>query len=229
MLLTASAARADLPHETFYLTREEISDEALRGVIGIAFLKSLVGPEAQLTGDLSLHAPNGDGFTPDGTIPMTDLRAISGWDWDLQAVRKFPVVDQRGDYLHVVIDVQKNERAWVSQVGAPDQGYSVEFVPLDSKEWAWSGIELYFLAPQAQSRMYGAPRLEARSHPLSPSHPPRRQGAVVKDLRIIRTHGNFVQVGELIDLDQPLAPVGWVPLTDEHGLLLIWPVYAPMC
>jgi hypothetical protein len=38
-----------------------------------------------------------------------------------------------------------------------------------------------------------------------------------------------VQVGELIDLDQELAPVGWVPLYDEEGVLLIWPVYAPMC
>jgi len=38
-----------------------------------------------------------------------------------------------------------------------------------------------------------------------------------------------VQVGELIDLGEELAPVGWVPLTDENGVLLIWPVYAPMC
>jgi hypothetical protein len=229
MLLTASAARADLPEETFYQTREEISDEALRDVIGIVFLKSIEAPESQLTGDLSLYAPEGDGFRSDGTIPVTELRAVSGWDWDLQSVRKFPVVEQRGDYLHVVIDVQKNERAWLRQLEELEKGYLVEFLSFDSQQWSGDGIELYFLAPQAQTRLYGAPRLEARSHPLSPARPPRRQGALVHDVRIMGMHGNFVQLGEWTDIEDPLAPVGWVPLTDENGLLIIWPVYAPGC
>jgi hypothetical protein len=47
--------------------------------------------------------------------------------------------------------------------------------------------------------------------------------------RILKVQGNFVQVGEMTDLDQDLAPVGWVPLSDDTGVLLIWPVFAPMC
>jgi hypothetical protein len=229
VLLAASSARADMPNETFYLTREEISDDSLRGVIGIFFLKSQVGPEERLTGHLPLQALEAEGFRPDGTIAVEELRPVSGWDWDLQSVRKFPVVEQRDGHLLVVIDVQKNERAWVSPAQASEHGFLVEYLPLDAPEWAWSGIELYFLAPQAETRLYGAPRLEARSHLLSPLRPPRRQGAVVNDLRIMGANGNFLRVGELLSLDEPLAPVGWVPLTDETGKLLVWPVVAPMC
>lgn len=228
-LLTASSARADLPSETFYLSREEISDESLRNVIGIAMISAMGGPDEKPTGDLPLFTLKGERFEPDGKIAMKELVAVSGWDWDLQSLRRLPVLEQRDEYLHVVIDVRTNERAWVHRSPDPQQAVSVEFLPLDSKEWAWSGVELSFLAPDGETRLYGAPRAAARSHPLSPLKPARRQGKEVGDLRIMGTHGNFMQLGELITLDEPLAPVGWVPLTDENGLLLVWPVFAPMC
>jgi hypothetical protein len=228
VLLTALPARADLPTETIYLSRAEISDESLRHVIGVAFISSMTGPEEQPSGELPSFRPEGDAFEPDGPLILKDLRPLSGWDYDLQSLRKFPVVDRRGHYLLVVIDVRTNERAWISEIQEADEGPDVEFLAFDSKQWEWSGIELYHLAPQGQSRLYAAPRLEARSHPLSPDYPPRRNGEFV-DARIIKTRGNFLQLGAMIDLDQPLEPLGWLPISDENGLLLIWPMFAPMC
>jgi len=240
LLLTASSARADLPHEAMYLTRAEIPDESLRGVIGIAFVSVYTGPESLLAGQeapqargfegqLPLFVPSGDGFSPDGTLFLETMRPISGWDYDYTALRKFPAVEQRGEYVRVVIDAQTNERAWLHLSPSNGKEPGVEFMAFSSPDWSWSGIELYDLTPRAETRLYNAPRTEARWHPLSPSRPPRRQGEVVHDLRIIKTHGNFVQVGEMTELYQDLAPVGWVPLSDEEGVLLIWPVYAPMC
>ncbi len=239
LLLTASSARADLPHEEMYLTRAEIPDESLRGVIGIAFVSVFTGPEQLIhgqpvpvrnfEGQLPVFVPSDDGFAPDGTLPLHALRPISGWDYDFESLRKFPAVEQRGDYVLVVIDAATNERAWLRVSQGDGKEPRVAFTSFASPEWSWSGIELYDLAPRAETRLYGAPRTEARWHPVSPSRPPRRQGERVGDLRIIKTHGNFVQVGELLGLDEELAPVGWVPLTNEYGVLLIWPVYAPMC
>ena len=239
LLITASPARADLPHESQYLTRVEIPDESLRGVIGIAFIAVFTGPEQLVhgqpvsvrgfEGQLPVFVPSGDGFVPDGTLSLHALRPISGWDYSSESMRKFPTVEQRGEYIHVVIDAPTNERAWLRVSQGDGKEPRVAFTSFASPEWSWSGIELYDLTPRAETRLYGAPRLEARSHPLSPSRPPRRQGTVVSDLRIIKMHGNFVQVGELLDLEQEPAPVGWVPMTDEYGVLLIWPVYAPMC
>jgi hypothetical protein len=240
LLLTASSARADLPNESLYLSRSEIPDESLRGVIGIAFISVYTGPDQVLDGqvpmpvrgfdgELSVFVPSGDGFTIDGTISLNTLRPISGWDYDFMALRKFPVIEQRGSYVHVVIDAQTNERAWLQMHKEHGTEPEVNFTAFTSRDWSWSGIELYDLTPGGETRLYGAPRSEARWHPLSRSRPARREGEVVGDLRIMKVHENFVQVGELIDLGEELAPVGWVPLTDENGVLLIWPVYAPMC
>jgi hypothetical protein len=228
VLLTALPARADLPTETIYLSRAEISDEALRGVIGVVFISAMTGPDEQPLGEVPSFRPEGDAFEPDGPLALKDLRALSGWDYDLQSLRKFPVVGRRGHYLHVVIDVHTNERAWISEIQEDEAGPDVEFLSFDSNKWEWSGIELYHLAPKGQSRLYLAPRLEARSHPLSPDYPPRRNGEFA-DARIIKVRGNFLQLGAMFDMDQPLEPLGWVPISDENGLLLIWPVYAPMC
>ncbi|MCY1083609.1 hypothetical protein [Archangium lansingense] len=240
LLLTASPARADLPHESMYLTRSEIPDESLRGVIGIGFVSVFTGLEQVLDGqeplpirgfdgEIPVFVPGEDGFTPDGTRSLSAARPISGWDYDFTALRKFPAVEQRGDYVHVVINARTNERAWLRLNKDNGKKPQVGFTTFASREWAWSGIDVHHLAPKSETRLYGAPRPEARWHSLSPSRPARREGAVVGDLRIIKTHGNFMQVGELINLDEELAPVGWVPINDENGVLLIWPVYAPMC
>lgn len=240
LLLTATSARADLPNESLYLSRSEIPDESLRGVIGIAFISVYTGPDPMLEGqepgpvrgfdgELSVFVPSGDGFIVDGKISLNTMRPISGWDYDYTALRKFPVIEQRGNYVHVVIDAQTNERAWLQMQNEHGPETQVNFTAFASRDWSWSGIELYDLAPGGETRLYGAPRSEARWHPLSRARPARREGEVVGDLRIMKVHGNFVQVGELINLDEELAPVGWVPLTDENGVLLIWPVYAPMC
>lgn len=228
LLLAALPARADLPHEAIYLPREEISDEALRHVIGIAFITTMTGPDEKPSGELMSYRPEGDAFEPDGKLVIQELRAISGWEYDLQSMRKLPVVERRGHYLHVVIDAHTNERAWISEIQESESGPDVEFLAFDSKQWAWSGVDLYSLAPQGQTRLFLAPRLDARSYQLSPVYPPRRNGERV-DARIMQIRGNFLQLGDMVDLDQPLQPLGWVPLTDENGLLLLWPVFAPMC
>jgi hypothetical protein len=229
VLLAASPARADLPSETIYLSRAEISDESLRGVIGIAFISSMTGPDQQLSGEIPHFQPDGEDFEQEGTLPLKDLRAISGWDYDLQSLRKFPVVERRGHYLHVVVDVRTNERAWISDIQEAETGPEVEYLGFDSKQWEYQGIELYHFAPKAQTRLYTAPRADARFHPLSPDYPPRRKGEYAQDVRIIKTKGNFIQIGDTLSLDQPLEPLGWLPISDENGLLLIWPMYAPMC
>lgn len=228
VLLAALPARADLPHEGLYLPREEISDEALRHVIGIAFITSMTGEDEQPSGELISYRPEGDAFEPDSKLIIQELRAISGWEYDLQSLRKFPVVERRGHYLHVVIDAHTNERAWISEVQETESGPDVEFLAFDSKQWEWSGVNLYSLAPHGETRLLLAPRSDARAYRLSPLYPLRRDGERV-DARIRQIRGNFLQLGAWVDMDQPLLPLGWVPLTDENGLLLVWPVYAPMC
>ena len=228
VLLTALPVRADLPSETIYLSRAEISDEALRHVIGIASISARTGPKEQPTGEVPSFQPEGEAFKPGSKLLLKALGPLSGWDYDLQSLRKFPVVERRGHYLLVVVDVRTNERAWIREGQEANEGPNVEFRPFDSTKWKWRGVDLYHLAPRGQSRIYLAPRLDARSHPLSKDYPPRRNGELV-DARIVQMQGNFLQLGALIDLDQPLAPLGWLPISDENGLLLIWPVYAPMC
>ena len=228
ILLTALPASADLPSEAIYWSRAEISDEALRNVIGIASISAMTGPKEEPRGEVPSFRPAGEAFEPDSKLLLRELGPLSGWDYDLQSLRKFPVVERRGHYLHVVVDVRTNERAWIREGQEASEGPSVEFLSFDSKKWRWSGVELYRLAPRGQSRLYLAPRLDARSHPLSQDYPPRRNGELV-DARILQMRGNFLQIGAMIDLDQPLAPLGWLPISDENGLLIIWPVYAPMC
>ncbi|REG23682.1 hypothetical protein ATI61_116154 [Archangium gephyra] len=228
VLLTALPARADLPHEVIFVSRAEISDEALRNVIGIASISAMTGPDQQPTGEVPSFRPEGEAFASDSKLILKELGPLSGWDYDRQSLMKFPVVEQRGQYLHVVVDVRTNKRAWLREGEEADKGPSVGFFSFDSQKWRWSGVELYHLAPRGQSRLYLAPRLDARSHPVSRDYPLRRNGELV-DARILQRQGNFLQIGAMIDLDKPLEPLGWLPISDENGLLLIWPVYAPMC
>ncbi|MCP3138648.1 hypothetical protein [Pyxidicoccus xibeiensis] len=229
VLLTASAARADLPSERLYLSRVDVAEDALRNVIGVAFVHTAFDEERRPSGTLPRYLPSGDAFELAGTLAVKDLQALSGWDYDT-ALRKFPVVEQRGSYIHVVIDVRKNTRAWLRELprDSTREGPSLQFLPFDSKGWQWTGVEYLDLAPGGQARLYLAAREDARSHPLSVAQPPRLEGEAV-ELRIIRTKGNFMQVGAMVDLDQPLVPMGWLRMTDEEGLLLVWPIFASMC
>ncbi|WP_224240851.1 hypothetical protein [Hyalangium gracile] len=227
LLLTALPARADLPIETIYLSRAEISDESLRGVIGIAVIQSMRGEDQQPGGELPRFLPDGESFKQDGAVVLKELVAISGSDYDV-SVRKLPVVERRGHYVHVVINARTNERAWLSEIQEDGEGPELHFLSFDSKEWEWSGVELYHFAPKGESRLYLAPKSDARSYRLSPDYPPRINGEYA-DQRIIKARGNFLQLGAWVSMDEPLAPLGWVPISDENGLLLIWPVYAPMC
>ncbi|WP_415835161.1 hypothetical protein [Corallococcus soli] len=49
------------------------------------------------------------------------------------------------------------------------------------------------------------------------------------DARILQIRGNFLQPRNMVDLDQPLVPLGCVPLSDGNGLRFLWPVFALMC
>ena len=203
MLLAALPARADLPHEAIYLPRAAIPDEALRHVIGIAFITTMTGPDEKPSGELMSYRPEGDAFEPDGKLVIQELRAMSsGWEYDLQSLRKLPVVERRGHDLHVVIDAHTNERAWISEIQESESGPDIEFLAFTRSSGSGAGSTSTPVAPAGQTRLYLAPRPDARSYQLSPVT--LRAGTASAWTRAsAQIRATLLQLGDMVDLDQP--------------------------
>jgi hypothetical protein len=217
-VLAPGLARADGAPEEFYQPRTDIRDDALRNVIGVATVG--MGPEPR--GELPVYQPDAEGeFELVGSLKLDETRAVSGWDGEVDSVRRFPVLEKRGEFLLAVTDVCSNERVWIRE---HEWRGPEDFVIYNELETAFvgSGVDVISISRAEEAALYRAPSPDAREGSTGMEPP-------LDALRVMRVQGDFAQVGLFRGLEEDPEPVGWVRIRDDHGLLMAWPVMTDDC
>jgi hypothetical protein len=220
-LLGAIPASAD-PVEELYLSREELPDGVLRGLLGVATVQVFAGTPWVLP----RFEPGASGFVATGEVVLVQTQAVSGWTYADEALRRYPVVDRKGAFLQVILDARTGERAWLQEQPELGPRPTVSFHALDAEGLEGSGIDLHsLLAPDEGVTFYEAP---------SPGAPRVRgipEGVVNMPglLRWLRREGDFVLIGADRGLTEEVQALGWVRLKDTQGTLRLWPMWPSGC
>jgi hypothetical protein len=222
LLLGASSARADSTAQQHFVTREEVPDFVLQGLIGIATVRT--GPG---TPELPRFEPSESTFRPAGTLKLTETVALSGWSYGGEESRDFPVIARRGDFLQIISNARTGETTWLQVQGSSTPlGTSVSFNSLyPEKDPEGMEIDLLFLLPPGE-------RLVFRSAPTPAAREVKVPGQVLGSafaFKVLDRQGDFLRVGIEESPEEPVRPLGWVRMKDPKGTLRVWPALLPGC
>lgn len=222
LLLGALPARAeevaDVP-----VPRQEIPDAALRGVIGVATIQ--VQPEHPA---LRRFEPTRSGdFRPAGVISLEKTSPISGWVVGEESLSRYPVVEQRGSFLRVIIDYTTQEKVWIELPTENPPTMDTSFQSFDDPStFEGTGIDIRSMLREGERPVL----LSEPSASAPRAHVSKESLSDPAWLRLLQRKGDFVQIGLLLDLEtSETRPLGWIRLTDKQGTLRIWPTLPECC
>ncbi len=237
LLLVSAPTFADGPAEHFHVTPSEIPPSVLRDTVGVLTLFTCPhGTDVSQCslGDQSLtllDAPSKRSarFVPQllrSTVPISS----NGYDREAftQAVLewRFPVVAVHSSFVCIVYDVPRNLRAWLSLPHAisGDRGFFTSFERLlASRADQRFFLDPLFLRGGAPAQLYSS---------ASREHPTKLISERDELLIPVAYRNGFVLVRSAWATDSDSASpsvLGWLPVRDEEGRLLLWLVNSVTC
>jgi len=237
LLLLAAPAFADGPSEHFHVAPSGIPTAVLLDTIGVLTLFPCAESTdiSQCTlGDRSLLAFDTPDPRSSNPVPhlLRDTVPVSsnGYDGDdpTHAVLewRFPVVAVRSSFVRIVYDVPNDRRAWVSlpRTISGGRGFFTSFDRVVESR----SRERFFLVPfllrdDAPVRLYSSP---------SRDHPAGQISGREEILVPVAFRNGFVLVRSAWARDSDAASpsvLGWLPVRDEQGRLLLWLVNSVTC
>jgi hypothetical protein len=222
LLIGALPARADNVADV-PVPRQEIPDAVLRGVIGVATIQ--VEPDHPA---LRRFEPTGSGdFQPAGVLALETTAPISGWMYGEESLSRYPVVEQRGRFLRVIIDYTNQQKAWIEWPTENPPRMDISFQSFeDPSTFEATGIDIRSLLREDEQPVFlSEPRVSAPR-----ARVPKSSLSDFGWLRLLRREGDFVEIGLLEDPGtEETRPLGWIRLTDKQGTLRIWPTIPECC
>ncbi|HQN10233.1 MAG TPA: hypothetical protein PLL76_23410 [Thermoanaerobaculia bacterium] len=236
-LFVTVPAFADGPAEHYHVTPSEIPTAVLRDTVGALTLftcphgtdVSQCNPGDQ--GLTLLAAPNRRSARPvaqrlRSTVPISSngydhevfTRAVLEW--------RFPVVAVRASFVCIVYDVPRDLRAWLylPHAIAGERGFFTSFDRLlASRTKQRFFLDPLFLRGGAPAQLYSS---ASREHPTSLIS---EQDEI---LIPVAYRNGFVLVRSATARDSDSASpsvLGWLPVRDERGRLLLWLVNSVTC
>jgi len=230
-------AFADGPAEHFHVTPSEIPNSVLRDTVGVLTLFTCphgVDVSQCNLGDQGLtllDAPTHRSARPvaqplRSTVPISS----NGYDHKVFTLAvlewRFPVVAVRASFVSIVYDVPRDLRAWLYLPHAisGNRGFFTSFDRLlASRTKQRFFLEPLFLRGGAPAQLYSS---ASRDHPTSLL-------SEEDDILIPVAYRNgFVLVRSATARDSDSASpsvLGWLPVRDEEGRLLLWLVNSVTC
>ncbi len=170
------------------------------------------------------------GFKPAGFLPAGALHPLTENRCD-GVLRHFPVTRQRDGFLEIVYDVRKDLRAWV-RMTRPDTMFSgstpsVNFTPFNgdqpiTHDWREAVlVDLNCLRRDPFVRLYKAPDVRAPWRLLDRNFRLPLSGEEGVELIVGQRNGFGLLALDSCDGKERVL-MGWVPLRDAEGRLLVW-------
>jgi hypothetical protein len=126
---------ADAPYKQFFFTIGEIPADSLRNIIGILSI-DFSDPDYYHSERSSSPATIQMFDKPGGKqlqlLTVENAHTISGMDWNGGITRRFSVIATTGEYVQVIFDVRRNERAWLRMKQIPLEKRSEKNSHLDT-------------------------------------------------------------------------------------------------
>jgi len=236
-LFVTAPTFANGPAEHFHVKPSEIPTSVLRDTVGVLTLFTCLGNTdvSQCTlGDQALQlldAPSSRSARPlaqplRSTVPISsnghdhEAFTLAVFEW------RFPVVAVQSSFVRIVYDVPRNLRAWVSLPHAisGNRGFFTSFKRLlASRAKQRFFLDPLFLRGGAPAQLYAS---------ASREHPTRLISEQVEILIPVAYRDGFVLVRSATARDSDSASpsvLGWLPIRDEKGLLLLWLVNSVTC
>ncbi len=237
LLLLAVPALADGPSEFFHVAHSAIPTPVLLETVGVLTLFPCV-ESTEISrcalGDQSLILLDAPGRRSSPPVPrlLRDTVPLSSNGYDRDALTRavlewrFPVVAVRSSFVRIVYDVPNDRRAWVSLPRAISggRGFFTSFDRLVESRAEERFFLVPFLLPEGvPARLYSSP---SRAHPAGQISD--RDEILVP----VAFRNGFVLVRSAWarGSDSPAPSVlGWLPIRDEQGRLLLWLVNSVTC
>ena len=261
--LLSTGTWADVPSEEFLVTRADLHPELLSRTVAVfsvgmpadeAVWRQWVekgDPEQPRNAELELrHIParhlTADGFSGIMPIPFEKTHPLSQSRFIFRWARRYPVIDQRGSFIELVIDPRSMKTVWVDHDAWADDlktapTYMVDFHLLSlKKDQAWTGDDqshITLLDLEAQGlRLYRRPSRDSESVPVDTStlvswlDEPESLGNLDGAYVLSEIRGDLARL-TLVDACsvEEDRHLGWVPIFDESGNLAIWPTTGLIC
>jgi len=136
----------------------------------------------------------------------------------------FPVYAVEEGWAEVALDVTTGERAWLSLQGTGALKFRLSMVVGDTDSWGAETADLVSLLREPFLRAYAAPSFRSPWVVLNCQwSPPGSQGLGWLRIRRIRNGFGLVEGRSCWAEDETSVLLGWIPLRDLEGYLLVWP------
>ncbi|MFQ5906349.1 MAG: hypothetical protein ACE5JA_07230 [bacterium] len=221
---------ADAPYEKYHVTYEEVSKDALKGIIGVLTISS----RSKGNKELRTYSKADKEFTYEKNLQIrTETTPVSNFGyhpsidkWHIESYR-YPIVALSGEYLRIVYEPRKNLRAWicVKEVG---EKFRASIVRLDSVETPSPFfVDIFYFTESGKRKVYERPDNKADFKVIS------RDEKRWWLQRIVDQRGEFVKIANIqVDFEsykETIQPIGWVGIWDEQGRLTIWIKNVDLC
>jgi hypothetical protein len=239
----AIALGVDTPSETFFVDVRKIHPQALRGVKGIIsihFVETFHAIMKDHPAEIVTYTFAKEGSRgPSLALTLSNIRPLSGMDWEDQTIRRFPVMEIRDEYYRIVYDVEKNLQAWIlchpSGFVRITTGHWVrgEFTWLKFTEKMNLSANIFFLLDGKPRKFYEQPRTDSPAVDVSNEDefnklPNREEREVVSNIYITQIKNGFAKVYTQGDCGAEPKFAGWIKIV-ENGQLTIWRVVLTSC
>jgi hypothetical protein len=146
------------------------------------------------------------------TVPLSKLEHEG-------VIRRFPATRKAGQFVEMIYDVRRNLRAWVQLTPSWPPGCEVSYDSLsDDGPISPMPVDLYCLATEhpvgLSVRLYRSPDKNAKWSRL-------QYGSDYTDVLVEIRNGFGLLVWEDCE-GKRIKTLGWVPLRDKRGRLIVW-------
>jgi hypothetical protein len=229
-------AAADPTLERYLVQAREIADYLLRTTIGIATVSVGVNADNDEETPVIYTQDGNNRFNPSGKLLLRGTRPISAYVVGTDpivvrsraVVRRFPVVERKGDYLRMALDPSGQRTEWLRRTPEGDFPTSVDLVDFgDGGSYRCHQLDAFYLTGAHQRKLFEKPEKDANFQVLTDL--PGKPGYLDGDLVPLQRKGNYFEVAVLKGLNDQRASIGWVELKDDKGRLTLWFSPGPDC
>lgn len=152
------------------------------------------------------------------TIPFSTW-GLTGWRTN-DSIYRFPITAKENDYLQIVIDVQKEIRAWVN-LQSLEISFMVDVILFEAiKGKKWDTIINPILSGPWKVKVCEEPNESSKSFDLLLG------GWDPLFFKAMESSGGYVKVDRWVYSQEAgkssIKPLGWIRVKDKEGKLLIW-------
>lgn len=238
IMAISSQSYSDAPVEAYFLERTQIPDNALKetkAVLTVSIIDPKTyaeyyrQPKMRPAPYIAVYKKEGNSFKKISILEKAQIRTPTGGEYGPSVWYRFPVINSKEEYLEIMYDISQYKTCWVNfhelKSSLSGEKPALDWFTTQSSSEPVS-IDIFFLTGKKGIRVYTSPPSGSPSQILTPQSEILRMSGIYDNraFLIIERKNGFGHLAVNEDSDRPARNIGWIPLRDENGRLLVWPI-----